>query len=98
MKGCIRYQRQRRENDVFKSARVMEKNTRDLGNVRCIKGDDGKDLVGEANIKEKWQSYFSKLFNGQMSEYSQGNEGGDQVAQQNFGFCNHISKEKVMTH
>jgi len=35
------------EKDVFKLARANEKKTRDLGNVRCIKGEDGKVLAGE---------------------------------------------------
>jgi len=30
-----------REKDVFKFARAREKKTRDLGCVRCIKGEDG---------------------------------------------------------
>jgi len=38
---------------------------RDLGCVRSIKGEDGKMLVEEAEIRERWQSYFSRLFNGE---------------------------------
>ena len=33
------------EKDVFKLARVREKKTRDLGNIRCIKGEDSRVLV-----------------------------------------------------
>jgi len=35
--------------------------TKDLENVRCIKGDDGKGLVEESKIWERWHSYFPKL-------------------------------------
>ena len=35
------------EKDVFRLARATEKKTRDLGNIRCIKGDDGKSLVDD---------------------------------------------------
>jgi len=35
------------EKDVFKLARAKEKKSRDLGCVRCIKGEDGKVLVKE---------------------------------------------------
>jgi len=38
---------------MFKLARAREKKTRDLGCVRCIKGEDGKVLVEEAEIREK---------------------------------------------
>ena len=30
---------------------------------RCIKSKDGKVLVEETEIRERWQSYFSNLFN-----------------------------------
>ena len=57
------------EKDVFKLARAREKKIRDIGNIRYIKGEDGKVLVEETKIRERWHSYFSLLFNGE-SEYS----------------------------
>jgi len=57
------------EKDAFKLARAREKRTRDLGCVRCIKGEDGKVLVEEVEIRDRWRSYFPKLFNGE-DEYS----------------------------
>jgi len=42
-------------------ARAMENKTRDLGNVRYIKGDNGKVLVEGTKRREKGRSYFSKL-------------------------------------
>ena len=50
---------------MFKLARLREKKTRDLGDIRCIKDEDGKVLVEEAKIRERWRSYFSTLFNGE---------------------------------
>ena len=35
----------------------------DLGNVRCIKSEDLRLLVMDEEIKERWRSYFHKLFN-----------------------------------
>jgi len=35
----------------------------------CIKDGDGKVLVEEVKIRERWRSYFSTLFNGE-SEHS----------------------------
>ena len=40
------------ENDIFMLARARKKRTRDLGNVRSIKGNDGKVLVEETKIRE----------------------------------------------
>ena len=44
------------EKEVFKLARVREKKTRDPGNVRCITSEDGKVLVEETKIRERWGS------------------------------------------
>ena len=41
------------EKDVFKLARARANKTRDLGTVRCIKGEDGQVLVEETKIKER---------------------------------------------
>jgi len=38
---------------VFRLVRAREKKTRDLGCVGCIKGQDGKVLVEEAEIRER---------------------------------------------
>jgi len=39
---------------VFKLVRAREKRSRDLGCVRCIKGGDGRVLVDEIEIRERW--------------------------------------------
>jgi len=51
------------ENEVFKLARAREKRTRDLGSMRCIKDEEGRVLVEDAKVRERWQGYFCKLFN-----------------------------------
>ena len=43
---------------------MREKNTRDLGTIRCIKDHNHKVLVNDIDIKERWKEYFGKLFNG----------------------------------
>ena len=59
------------ENEVFKLARARERRTRDLGSVRCIKDADGRVLVEDAQVQDRWRSYFYKLFNGERFEVSQ---------------------------
>ena len=73
---------------------VREKKTRDLGCVRCIKGEDGKVLVEEAEIKERWWSYFSRLFNGE-NEYFLGVKRGVHEGHLNIRECSRISKKEV---
>ena len=82
------------EKDVFKLAKAGEKKTRDLRCVRCIKGEDSKVLVEEIEIKERWRSYFSKLFNGE-NEYSLRVESGVQDGHLNVREYSRISKEDV---
>ena len=57
------------EKDVFKLARARERKTRDLECIRRIKGDDGKVLVQEAEIRERWRNYFCRLFNGGSAQF-----------------------------
>jgi len=82
------------EKDVFKLAKAREKRTRDLGGIRCIKGEDGKVLVEETEIKERWQRYFSRLFNGE-NEYSLRVDRGVREGHLNVRECSRISKEEV---
>jgi len=58
------------KNEVFKLARARERRTRDLSSVRCMKDDDGRVLVEEAKVEERWQGYFCKLFNGEGLDVS----------------------------
>ena len=52
------------ENEVFKLTRARERRSRDLSGIRCIKDEEGRVLVEDAKVQERWQGYFCKLFNG----------------------------------
>lgn len=52
---------------MFRLAKEREGSARDLDQLRCIKDKAGQVLVGETDIKLRWQRYFSRLLN----------EGGD---------------------
>ena len=41
----------------------MDKKTRDLDQVKCIKDEERNVLVADGDIKERWKNYFHKLFN-----------------------------------
>jgi len=41
------------KKDVLKLARARERKTRDLGCIRCIKGEDDRVLVEETEIRER---------------------------------------------
>ena len=46
-------------------AKIRERKTRDIGQVKCIKGGAGQLLVKDEEIKHRWREYFDKLFNGE---------------------------------
>ena len=83
------------ESEVFKLARARERQTRDLSSVRCIKDEDGTVLVEDAKVKERWQSYFYKLFNGERFDVSQHTAHLAQDEQQSSRPCRPITREEV---
>jgi len=83
------------EKDVFKLARARERRTRDLDVMRCIKDENGKELFEGAEIKERWQRYFSDLLHGVGMEDSRSKEqeGGERSVDQRL--CRRISKNEI---
>jgi len=79
------------EKEVLKLARARERKTRDLGVVRCVKGEEGKVLIEDVEIKERWQRFFIKLLNrkGVREDPSGGEESSEQSAD------DHITKEEI---
>ena len=83
------------EKEVFKLARVRERRTMDLGVVRCIKDENGKVLSEDAEIKERWQRYFSKLLSGEAMEDSRSRKRECSERQLDPRVCGHISKDEI---
>ena len=46
-------------------AKIRERKTRDIGQVKCIKDGEDQLLVKDEEIKHRWREYFDKLFNGE---------------------------------
>ena len=53
------------ERDIYKMAKIRERKTRDVGQVKCIKDGANQLPVKDEEIKQRWQEYFDKLFNGE---------------------------------
>ncbi|KAH1189168.1 hypothetical protein GmHk_20G056992 [Glycine max] len=51
------------ERSIYRLAKGRERKTRDLDQVKCVKDEEGKVLVHEKDIKERWKTYFHNLFN-----------------------------------
>jgi hypothetical protein len=52
------------EKDIYRMAKICERKTRDVSQVKCIKDEANKLLVKNEEIKNRWKEYFNKLFNG----------------------------------
>ncbi|XP_070048616.1 uncharacterized protein [Nicotiana tomentosiformis] len=52
------------DKKLFRMAKAREKTARDLDQVRCIKDEEGRVLMEDAQIKRRWQTYLHKLLNG----------------------------------
>ncbi|XP_075092192.1 uncharacterized protein LOC142172465 [Nicotiana tabacum] len=48
---------------LFRLAKARERKARDLDQVMCIKEEDGRVLMGDPQIKRRWQAYFYGLLN-----------------------------------
>ena len=55
------------EKNIYRLAKIRDKKSKDLTHVRCIKDDNQKLLVRDVEVKERWTSYFNKLFNGESN-------------------------------
>ncbi|KAG5606376.1 hypothetical protein H5410_027868 [Solanum commersonii] len=52
-----------RDKRLYRLAKARERKARDLDQVKCIKDEEGKVLVDETSIKQRWRRYFHKLLN-----------------------------------
>ncbi|XP_047258993.1 craniofacial development protein 2-like [Capsicum annuum] len=78
-----------------KGDRVLCKKSRDLAQVKCIKGEDSSVLVENAHIKKSWQDYFHRLLN---EEGNRGIELGKlehSEKSRDFSYCRRFKVEEV---
>ena len=54
-----------RGEDIYRMARIRERKTRDINQIKCIKDGTDRLLVKDDEIKGRWREYFDKLFNGE---------------------------------
>ena len=50
------------EKDIYKMARICERKTKDINQIKCIKDGANRLLVKDEDIKDRWREYFDKLF------------------------------------
>ncbi|WMV36648.1 hypothetical protein MTR67_030033 [Solanum verrucosum] len=84
------------DKKLYRLAKARERKARDLDQVKCIKDEEGKVLVEETSIKQRWRRYFHKLLN----EEGDGDIVlGDLVHSErlrDFGYCRCFRIEEVL--
>ncbi|XP_070022310.1 uncharacterized protein [Nicotiana sylvestris] len=84
------------DKKFFSLAKAREKKARDLDQVRCIKDEDGRVLMEEAQIRQKWQSYFHKLINEAGDRNIILGQLGHFESHRDFRYCRRIKVEEVV--
>ncbi|XP_070039885.1 uncharacterized protein [Nicotiana tomentosiformis] len=84
------------EKKLFRLIKVREKKARDLDQMRCIKDEDGRVLMVEAQIKRRWHTYFHKLLNEEGDRDIELCELEHSKSQCDFGYCRRIKVENVV--
>ncbi|AQL08719.1 Retrovirus-related Pol polyprotein LINE-1 [Zea mays] len=64
MLGGILFTFYQGEKDIYRMAKIRERKTKDVNQVKCIKDEANQLLVKNEDIKNRWKEYFNKLFNG----------------------------------
>ncbi|KAL5157576.1 Craniofacial development protein 2 [Glycine soja] len=81
------------ERSIYRLAKGRERKTRDLDHVKCVKDEEGKVLVHEKDIKERWKVYFHNLFN---DEYGYDSSSLDtREEDRNYKYYRRIQKQEV---
>ena len=50
------------KREIYKIAKIAERKTRDVNQVKCIKDGTDQLLMRDEEIKNRWPEYFDKLF------------------------------------
>ncbi|XP_075075419.1 uncharacterized protein LOC142162719 [Nicotiana tabacum] len=94
--GCMRNLGQRWGQKLFRLAKERENKARNLDQVRYIKDEDGRVLMEEPQIRQRWQSYFYKLLNKERDGNILLGQLGHYESHHDFRYCRRIKVEEVM--
>nr|XP_009784018.1 PREDICTED: uncharacterized protein LOC104232492 [Nicotiana sylvestris] len=84
------------ERKLFRLAKAREMKARDLDQVRCIKDEGGRGLMGESQIKQRWQTYFYGLLNEERDWEIALGDLGHLESLREFRYCRRFKVEEVM--
>nr|XP_009802627.1 PREDICTED: uncharacterized protein LOC104248128 [Nicotiana sylvestris] len=85
-----------RDRKLFRLAKARERKVQDLDQVRYIKDEDGRILMGESQIKQRWQTYFYGLLNDEGDRDIALGDLGHSESLRDFRYCRRIKVEEVV--
>jgi len=83
------------EKSIYKLAKGRERKTSDLGQVKCIKDEEGRVLVQERDIKDRWKKYFHNLFNKGYEILPDSNRLDIEEEDRNYNYYRQIQEHEV---
>lgn len=84
-----------REKSIYRLVKGRERKTRDLDQVECVKNEEGKALVQENDINDKWKTYFQNLFNEGYDISPESRKLNIREEDQNYNYYHQIHKQQV---
>ncbi|KAG5575203.1 hypothetical protein H5410_055337 [Solanum commersonii] len=84
------------DKKLYRLAKARERKARDLDQVKCIKDEEGKILVEETSIKQRWRSYFHKLLNEKGEADIVLGDLAHSERLRDFGYCRCVRSEEVI--
>ncbi|XP_019246380.1 PREDICTED: uncharacterized protein LOC109226029 [Nicotiana attenuata] len=84
------------EKKLFRLAKARERKAQDLDQVRCIEDEDDRVLMGEDQIKRRWQTYFHKLLKEEGNQDIMLGELGHSESHHDFRYCRRIKVDEVV--
>ncbi|KAF3624282.1 putative pre-mRNA-processing factor 6-like [Capsicum annuum] len=83
------------EKRLYRLAKAREWKGRDLEQVKCIKGEDGRVLVEDGHIKKRWQEYFHRILNEEGEKDIGLGELEHSEERRDFNYCRRFKVEEV---
>ncbi|KAG5606742.1 hypothetical protein H5410_028234 [Solanum commersonii] len=84
------------DKKLYRLAKARERKARDLDQVKCIKDEEGKVLVEESSIKQRWRRYFHKLLNEEGDRDIVLGDLAHSERLRDFGYCRSFRIEEVI--
>ncbi|WMV29422.1 hypothetical protein MTR67_022807 [Solanum verrucosum] len=84
------------EKKLYRLAKASERKARDLDQVKCIKDEEGKVLVDETSIKQRWRKYFHRLLNEKRGGYIVLGDLAHSERLRDFGYCRCFRIEEII--